>query len=323
MKKILSVLMLCLMLLFSGCSKKETADELTRVTTYLSELKSYSLTSTMTIHRSDKNVSIRVGVDYLSPSYYKVSFTSQDNNEQLIIKNDNGVYVLTPSLNKQFKFDSDWPLNSSHAYLLEAICKDIKADQAASGTQENSNIKIECAITHKTNQNATKMQYLCKADDLKPQKTLFLNDKGDPVIEVDFDSFTPNNSLSKDHFNEKKYLTEQEDSTGKDEETADIAVTAGYEIEGNQLESSTTKDNVTILCYSGSKPYTIIVQEAQTYSEVIPLECYQSIDFLEGGLCFFNENTMKYFLGNYEIAIYSNSLTTEEYLDVAGAITLV
>ena len=45
----------------------------------------------------------------------KIIFT----NEQIVVKNTSGVYVLTPSLNKEFRFDSDWPLNSSHAYILE------------------------------------------------------------------------------------------------------------------------------------------------------------------------------------------------------------
>ena len=33
------------------------------------------------------------------------------NQEQIIIRNADGVYVLTPALNQVYKFKGDWPLN--------------------------------------------------------------------------------------------------------------------------------------------------------------------------------------------------------------------
>ena len=73
MKRIIGLILLSLVLL-TGCKSKENVDEVTRVTNYLSGLSSYSLTSNMTINRPDKNVSLKVDVDYLSPKYYKVCF---------------------------------------------------------------------------------------------------------------------------------------------------------------------------------------------------------------------------------------------------------
>lgn len=321
MKKILSGLLLALMLLFVSCSNSDNTNEVTKVTKYLGDLNSYSLTSTMSINRADKKVSMDVCVDYLAPSYYKVSFKNKDN-EQLIIKNNDGVYVLTPSLNKQFKFDSDWPLNSSHAYLLEAICKDIKADSNAVGTTESGVINIECGITHKTNQNLSKMRYTCEEKNLTPKRTVFMNENKEEIITVDFNTFNPNSNLNKDHFNEKQYLANVEEGpTGS--EPANVAVTVGYVIEGNTLNTSTTTDNTTILVYSGEKPYTIIVQEANAYAEVVVFDNYDNFEVLTSGLCFINDNSMKYFLDNYEVTIYSNSLSIEEYLNIASTISLV
>ena len=37
--------------------------------------------------------------------------------------------VLTPSLNKSFKFQSDWPYNNSQIYLLQPIMTDISNDK--------------------------------------------------------------------------------------------------------------------------------------------------------------------------------------------------
>lgn len=321
MKKIISVIMVLLLTLFSSCSVKDSTDEVTKVTKYLGDLNSYSLTSTMNINRADRKVSMDVSVDYLAPSYYKVSFKNKDN-EQMIIKNDDGVFVLNPSLNKQFKFDSDWPLNSSHAYLLEAICKDIKADSGAVGSTNSGVISIECGITHKTNQNLTKMKYTCEENGLKPKKSVFLNDKGEEIITVDFNTFTPDKTLNKDYFNEKQYLSNQEEGP-TNSETTSLAVTVGYELECNTLNTSSTDNNTTILVYSGDKPYTIIVQEAKAYAEVVVFESYDNVEVLASGLCFINDNSMRYYMGDYEITIYSKTLSIDEYLSIASAISLV
>ena len=316
MKRILGFILLRLLVLVV-CKSKEAGNEVSKVTGYLSGLTSYSLTSKMTIQRPDKNVSVDVAVDYLSPSYYKVTF--KGDNEQLIIKNDTGVYVITPSLNKEFRFDSNWPLNSSHAYLLEAINKDIKADTEATSTVEDGLIVIECKIAHKTNQRLSKMRFTCDSS-YKPKKTVFLNDNQDECIIVDFDTFTPNSNLGKDNFNEKKYLGNQEEKPN--EEETSVSITAGYVMEGSSLAASSTTNDTTILCYSGESAYTIIVSKVEVTDEVVAIDTYDSVEFLTCGLGFMNENTMKYYNGNYEITIFSNQLTADDYVAIADSITL-
>lgn len=316
MKRIIGLILFSLVLL-TGCKSKENVDEVTRVTNYLSGLSSYSLTSNMTINRPDKNVSLKVDVDYLSPKYYKVCF--KGDNEQMIIKNDSGVFVITPSLNKEFRFDSNWPLNSSHAYLLEAINKDIKADSEASGSLDGTNIVVECKITHKTNQKLEKMRYVCDAN-YNPKKTVFLNKNNEEVIVVDFDTFTPNSNLGKDNFNEKKYLGKQEEKPG--EEETSLSITAGYVMDGCTLASSSKGENTTILCYSGETAYTIIVSKVEVSDEVVAIDTYDDVEFLACGLGFLSSNTMKYYLKNYEVTIFSEKLTVDDYINIANSITL-
>ncbi len=317
MKKIFSLILLAFLTVLASCKNSSNVDEVKRVTNYLSGLNSYSLTSKMTINRPEKSVCVNVIVDYLSPTYYKVCF--KGDNEQLIIKNDTGVYVITPSLNKEFRFDSEWPLNSSHAYLLEAINKDIKADSQAVGSVNDSMITIECKIAHKTNQKLTKMKYICNLN-YKPCKTIFLNDNNEESIIVDFDTFTPNNDLGKDNFNQKKYLGNQEENTG--EETS-LTLTAGYIVEGSLLASTSKKDDTTILCYSGSSKYTIIVSKVEISDEVVAIEKYNNIEFLNCGLGFINENTMRFYSNGYEITILSNELSIDDYINIANSISFV
>lgn len=304
-------------LLCFGCENDKNKASYLKVLDYIENLNSYSVDSVMTTRRGDRDVSIDVGVDYLAPNYYKVCFNS-NGNKQFIIKNDSGVYVISPDVNKQFKFDSDWPLNSSHAYLLDSILKDIKADGEVSYGVLDDNIYIDCKINHKTNKNVVKMRYLCNSSDYRPYSCSFLNENNECVIDVVFKDFKETD-FKKEHFNHEQYMTEQENNNSMD---TSVIVSSEFSIEGNVLMASSNKDNVTILCYSGQLPYTIVIQEALSYSDVIVFDEYNDVEVLECGLCFINDNYMRYYLGNYEVTIYSNVLNVDQYLSIASSISL-
>ncbi len=56
--------------------------------------------------------------------------------------------------------------------------------------------------------------------------------------------------------------------------------------------------------------------------EVVAIDTYDSVEFLECGLGFLNKNTMKFYNGNYEITIFSNELSVDDYINIANSITL-
>ena len=136
MKKILLVLVFGLLLFTCvACDKKDDKDYKKELIEYSSNLTKYSLEAQMKVVKAEGNVEFLVNVDYLEPNFYKVRLQNKaNNNVQVILKNPDGVFVITPALNKQFQFNSDWPLNSSHAYLFQSIVKDITNDPEASFT---------------------------------------------------------------------------------------------------------------------------------------------------------------------------------------------
>ena len=95
----------------------------------VASVKNYQITATLEITRNEEIFSYDVVSTYQKNDYFKVQLTNKQNNhEQIILKNDEGVYVVTPSLNKSFKFQSDWPYNNSQVYLLDSILNDINND---------------------------------------------------------------------------------------------------------------------------------------------------------------------------------------------------
>lgn len=136
MKKIfIIILMGCLFI--TGCSSSKNIKK-TVINKY-SDSNGYKLKGNLSITNNDDIYNYDVEVGYKKDKYYKVILTNLANNHvQVILKNDEGVYVVTPSLNKSFKFQSDWPYNNSQVYLLNAISNDIKNDEKTKFKKENT-----------------------------------------------------------------------------------------------------------------------------------------------------------------------------------------
>lgn len=128
MKKYL-ILIVVMLLTLTGCGSYKMEDAVNDFSKKVENSKSYKLNGTMQINSGEEIFTYNIDAYYLKDDYYKVILVNQTNNhEQIILKNKEGLYVVTPSLNKSFKFDSVWPENSSQAYLLKNLVNDLKND---------------------------------------------------------------------------------------------------------------------------------------------------------------------------------------------------
>ena len=96
LKKILGVL-LALIILTSGCGKKTTANVVEDYTKKVNETTSYILKGNMEIYAPEETFTYSLEVDFLKDNFYKVKMVNQTNNhEQIILRNKDAVYVITP-----------------------------------------------------------------------------------------------------------------------------------------------------------------------------------------------------------------------------------
>ena len=130
-KKILKLTFFCLfmMCVFTVTSCNKNKDLVSSFPETVNNLKSYKLTGTLESNFPSGTKISNVTVYYKNPDLYRVELVLPNSLEkQVILKNNNGVYVLIPSINKNFKVSSKWPLTSSYPYLLQSLSKDIIAD---------------------------------------------------------------------------------------------------------------------------------------------------------------------------------------------------
>ena len=174
MKKILIVLLIGMScFLITGCGKYDGKSFVKELSKKVNNSDSYNLNGVLEIRNNEETYSYDVNVSYKKENNFKVGLKNKINNyEQIILRNSEGIYVLTPSLNKSFKFQSEWPYNSSQTYLLQTLLKDIENDEEYKFKQTDNGYMIET----KANYSANK--------DLSTQKLYFDKNKTLNKVEV-------------------------------------------------------------------------------------------------------------------------------------------
>ena len=157
-KKLLIILMT--VFLMTGCFGRGKKDVIKELEKKVDGLNSYYIKGELEIINNEDNYTYDVEVSYKKEDNFKVDLINKTNNhEQIILKNSEGVYLLTPSLNKSFKFQSDWPYNNSQIYLLQTLIKDIKNDEEKTIEETENGYKITTNVNYANNRNLTK-QYI-------------------------------------------------------------------------------------------------------------------------------------------------------------------
>ena len=94
MKKIF--VLVGILLLISGCGKYGKKDLINDISKKVNNSDAYHLAGTLDIYRNEEKYSYDVDSSYMKGDYFKVDLINKNNNhKQIILKNDDGVYVIT------------------------------------------------------------------------------------------------------------------------------------------------------------------------------------------------------------------------------------
>ncbi len=239
LKKIIG-LTLAILLLVTGCGEKSGEDVVKSVSDKVSESSSYNLKGNMEIYTNEETFTYSIEVDFLKDNFYKVKMVNQTNNhEQIILRNSDAVYVITPSLNKSFKFQSEWPENSSQAYILASILSDINNDSSKTIEEVDGSYVVKSVVNYPNNPDlAYQKTTMDKDGNLK--KNEIYNDKDELKMKVTFTSIDYKASLKEEDFVLEQYITEdtEENTDTKEQTNTDTEENTP----NNQENNNTTED---------------------------------------------------------------------------------
>lgn len=217
MKKILKLFLFISIFSLAGCSTKSSDNILEKLEKKLENANSYYLEGIMEIMNNEDTYTYNVKVSYKKEDYYKIELVNTLNNhEQVILRNDEGVYVVTPSLNKSFKFQSDWPYNNSQVYLLNSILEDLLEDETREFKTKGDGYYFSSTVNYPNNKSLIKQKvYIDKDNNITKTEIV---DKDDNVqIVMQFNKLDYNKKFDKNYFELSELLDINNNKSTKNE----------------------------------------------------------------------------------------------------------
>ena len=343
MKKLKYIFVLLAVFLLTGCGSKSRAnDVIEKFEKKVNGAKSYSITGSMEITSNEETYSYDVEVNYKYEDMYKVTLTNKINNhKQVILKNAEGVYVVTPALNKSFKFQSDWPKNSSQSYLLSSLLKDIKDTKEPVIDTNDEYYIINANVKYPNNSNLVNEKiYFDKENNLKEVQVL--NKDGNAIIRMKFNTIKYSDKFDDDNFNLDKLITTKECEDGEEKcegEDCETSRTCESATEVSILDNIvyplylpadthlSTKDTVdtdngdrVIMTYAGAKPFMIIEEAATVSKDMEITSVYGEPLLLSTAVGALSENSLEWQSNNMQYYITSSYLTSEELMTIAESL---
>ncbi|MDK8182205.1 DUF4367 domain-containing protein [Paenibacillus sp. UMB4589-SE434] len=194
-------------LLLAGCGQKDASAVVKELDQKMSKLQSYEGIGTMTLHSGQQPLQYKVEVKYQDPTYYRIELTNPKKDiKQIVLRNDEGVFVLTPSLKKSFRFQSDWPDNQGQVYLYQTLIHSILADNTRQFATEGESYVFEVAANYQTDSLVKQKIWLNKGD-YKPKQVQVTDAEARVVVEMQFDQFNFDKKFDKEAFDMQANMT--------------------------------------------------------------------------------------------------------------------
>lgn len=325
---ILMLIFLSVALVLVACGEKSPEKVLSKLEDRLSTLDGYKANAEMKMSTGKEDQNYQIDIWHKKKDYYRVSLASvhDDKGSQVILKNDDGVFVVTPALNKSFKFQTEWPENSSQPYLFQSLVNDVKNDKDATFTATDTHYIFHTKTNYQSNNNLPFQEIYFDKKSYTPVLVKVLDKDKQPVVEVTFSSFDIDPSFEDDDFKiEKNNEKEEEVSVSVDENgdplsvlfplyTADAQLTDKQEIELDDGQR-------VIMTFSGEKSFTLIQEKLNSMSTMsYPKEVQGEIVNLGFTIGALSENIIEWNYNGIDFYLASEDLTKEELIDVASSV---
>ncbi|MDV2686512.1 outer membrane lipoprotein carrier protein LolA [Alkalihalophilus sp. As8PL] len=330
MKRVSWFITLIVMVTFvlAACGEKSQDDILGDLESKLSDVSGYKAAATMTLQTGNEPQTYEVEVWYQEKDYYRVALKNAAKDQsQIILRNDDGVFVLTPALNKSFRFQSDWPINSSQVYLYGSLIQDVLMDPERTFTATEDAYVFQ-TNTNYQNKNLSSQEITFNKKDLSPLQVKVMNPDLEVLVQLDFNEFDENASFNDGDFDMERNMTgaQMTEQPTMAEVQEDMTVHYPmYTPDGTSLDSSQTvqsdRGESVVLQYTGDGPFTLIQEQSKVVPATTPMNVSDGepvdLGFTIGVM---TEESLMWSYNGVDFYLASSELGTEEMISIARSV---
>jgi outer membrane lipoprotein-sorting protein len=319
---------LLVVFLLAACGSKSKEDVVKELNGKLNDLSGYKVDAKMTLKMGADSQVYNVEIWHKDPTFYRVNLKNAEKDQsQMILRNNEGVFVLTPALKKSFKFQSDWPQNSSQAYLYESLIKDIVEDKEAKFSSTKEHYVFETKTRYQNNSMLPTQEIKLNKEDLSPAVVKVMDPDRKALVTVEFSKVKFNASFDDSDFDMKKNMTRADLNLPVMADSKDSAFTVKYPTADlgaklvDEKEVKLQNGKRVVLTYEGEKSFTL-VQEKVTVKEASTSPTYVDGDLVDLGMTIgaVSEGSITWTMDGVDYMIASNELTEKELVEIARTV---
>lgn len=335
MKRKLLFILIGGLVLLSGCGKNSESDIIKNLTKKINNANSYYIEGNLEIVNNEDIYTYDVQVSYAHKDNYKVKLVNNVNShEQVILRNSDGVYVITPRINKSFKFQSDWPYNNSQVYLLAPLLEDITSDDNRKFEEVKDGYKITANANYPNNPKLVKQEIILDKNSNIKSVTVIDKD-GNKQIKMNYKKIEFNSKFKDNYFDLKNIIDVDDnsvienDNNNNTEETSKIEdVIYPMYIPLNTYLSTKEKVNKDngerlILTFDGDNPFMLIEETTSKESEHLIVPTYGELELMASTVAIVNDNSVNWIDNDIEYYVVSDKLSKQELLNIARSISVL
>ncbi|MFD2043853.1 outer membrane lipoprotein carrier protein LolA [Ornithinibacillus salinisoli] len=319
-------------LLLSACGEKSQEDVVEELQENLEELSGYKASAQMKMNTGQEEQKYNIDVWHKKEDFYRVALSSDEseNGSQIILKNKEGVFVLTPELNKSFKFQSEWPENSSQPYLFQSLVNDILSDEELVFSTTESEYVFQTKTNYQSNNSLPLQEIYIDKGSYTPVLVKVLDNDKNVAVEVSFSKFEVDPSFGENDFEIEKNMEtaalDDEDvpaSGDVSDDTFAVLVpnqTVGAELT-DRIEEDIENGKRIISTYSGEKNFTLVQEKRDVVPTLSsPQEVNGDIVNLGHAVGALSETAVEWDYEGMNFYLASDQLTREELIEVAQSV---
>jgi outer membrane lipoprotein-sorting protein len=336
-------IVLCVAVVLAGCGKKEVGDVVKDLENVVGKLDSYKASGSMLLHTGQQPLEYQVEVWFQDPHYYRIALTNVKKDiTQIVLRNDDGVFVLTPHLNKSFRFQSDWPDHQGQVYLYQTLVKSILKDNERLYTvDEKSKAYVFDVSADYENSSLVRQKIWLNHNTYAPEHVEISDENANVMVVVEFDHFEFDKEFEKDSFEMQRNMTswnlqslpvmgemdeeELEGEASENEVEQHFGImTPMYTPEGvEQVEIKEMKlgeDQAVLLRYEGEYNYTIVQARPQSKTVSILPGTLIDLHFTLGVMTGTDHKMLRWISDGVEFRLSTGDLPQSEMIQIAQSV---
>lgn len=236
------------------------------------------------------------------------------------------MFVLTPSLNKSFKFQSEWPYNNSQSYILQNIMNDIKNDKNLEFKTTKDGYTITTTVDYPSNKDLkSQIIYIDKKLNIKKVEVL---DKNKQVhIKMTFESIDLKATYNDKYFTLKENMAsatiEETETTSKIEDIIyPMYMPANTRLTGQDTVAKEDGERI-ILTFDGDKPFMLVQETVSKDDELTTVLVDGEPLLIADSVAAVNDYSINWVSNGIEYYVVSSDMDSEELISVAASIAVM